>query len=373
MTETRTPAKHSSKRRRAALKTLLAAQLLLIAAMLADLAFPLPLPDPRDRGAVVTAADGTPLRAFADTGGIWRYAVEPEQVSPLYVQALLTYEDRWFWRHPGINPVAMLRAAGQWARSGRVVSGGSTLTMQVARILDSRQDARAANQRTPGRKLRQMLRALQLEVHLSKREILSLYLNHAPFGGTVEGVEAASWAYLGKPSSRLSHAEAALLAVLPQSPSRLRPDREPERARVARDKVLARMQQMQVWTRAQVADARVEPVVARSLQPPRYAPLLAQRLRFERPDAVRIASTLDLDLQRTLEDRVAAYFSQLPERTSAALLVVDNATLEARAYVGSLAFADVARVGHVDMVKAWRSPGSTLKPFLYGPDRKSVV
>lgn len=358
---------HASKHRRPGLKALLAALVLLIAAMLADLAFPLPLPDERDRGAVVTAADGTPLRAFADSGGIWRYSVEPEQVSPLYVQALLTYEDRWFWRHPGINPVAMLRAAGQWARSGRVVSGGSTLTMQVARILDTKQDgARTGTTRTPARKLRQMLRALQLEVRLSKREILSLYLNHAPFGGTVEGVEAASWAYLGKPSSRLSHAEAALLAVLPQSPSRLRPDREPDRARVARDKVLARMRQMRVWTAAQVADARVEPVVARSLQPPRYAPLLAQRLRFERPEAVRVVSTLDLDLQRTLEDRVAAYFSQLPERTSAALLVVDNATLEARAYVGSLAFADAARLGHVDMVKAWRSPGSTLKPFLYG-------
>jgi len=353
-------------RGRRALKALLAAQLLLIAAMLGDLAFPLPLPDERDRGAVVTAADGTPLRAFADSGGIWRYPVDTAQVSPLYVQALLTYEDRWFWRHPGINPVAMLRAAAQWARSGRVISGGSTLTMQVARILETKDDPATPGARTPARKLRQMLRALQLEVHLSKREILSLYLNHAPFGGTVEGVEAASWAYLGKPSSRLSHAEAALLAVLPQSPSRLRPDREPERARVARDKVLSRMQQLHVWTSADVSDARIEPVVARSLQPPRHAPLLAQRLRFERPDAVRVVSTLDLDLQRTLEDRVAAYFSQLPERTSAALLVVDNTTLEARAYVGSLAFADAARVGHVDMVKAWRSPGSTLKPFLYG-------
>lgn len=351
------------KRRRVVLRALLAAQLLLVAAMLADLAFPVPLPDARDRGAVVTAADGTPLRAFADDAGIWRYPVEMEQVSPLYLQALLNYEDRWFWRHPGINPVALLRAAGQWVRSGRVVSGGSTLTMQVARILDT-QGRPAA--RTPWRKLRQMLRALQLEVHLSKLGILTLYLNHAPFGGTVEGVEAASWAYLGKPASRLSHAEAALLAVLPQSPSRLRPDREPERARVARDKVLARMQRMGVWTPAQVRDARIEPVVARSLQPPRFAPLLAQRLRSEHPDDAWLRSTIDLELQRTLEDRVASYFSRLPERTSAALLVVDNATLEARAYVGSVTFADAARLGHVDMVRAWRSPGSTLKPFLYG-------
>lgn len=345
------------------LKVCLCVLLMLNVAMLADLAFPLPLPAQRDAGAVVVSADGVPLRAFADSGGIWRYPITPEQVSPLYLQALLNYEDRWFWRHPGINPVALVRAAGQWARSGRVVSGGSTLTMQVARILDA---PRRPAARSPLRKLRQLLRAIQLEVHLSKREILTLYLNRAPFGGTVEGVEAASWAYLGKPASRLSHAEAALLAVLPQSPSRLRPDREPERARVARDKVLGRMQRIGVWAPEQVRDARMEPVVARSLQPPRHAPLLAQRLRSEHPHAIRVTSTVDLELQRTLEDRVAAYFSGLPERTSAALLVVDNATLEARAYVGSVVFADTARLGHVDMVRAWRSPGSTLKPFLYG-------
>lgn len=345
------------------LRSILAALVLVIAAMLMDLAFPLPLPDERDGGAVVVARNGTPLRAFPDADGIWRYPVTPRTVSPLYLQALLNYEDRWFWKHPGINPASLARAAGQWLRSGRVVSGGSTLTMQVARIID--EGARSPT-RSPATKLRQMLRALQLEAHLDKREILTLYLNHAPFGGTVEGVEAASWAYLGKPSSRLSHAEAALLAVLPQSPSRLRPDREPQRARIARDKVLARMQTMRVWTPAQVRDARVEPVVARSLQPPRYAPLLAQRLRSQQPARSRIASTLDLELQRTLEERVSAYLSDLPARTSAALLVVDNATLEARAYVGSVSFAQAERLGHVDMVKAWRSPGSTLKPFLYG-------
>lgn len=358
-----TPLRAPPRRRRLALKSLLALLLLTTAAMLLDLAFPLPLPRARDAGAVVVARDGTPLRAFADRDGVWRYPVETDQVSPLYLQALLNYEDRWFWKHPGINPVAMLRAAGQWLRSGRVVSGGSTLTMQVARILDARPGGQP---RSLWAKSRQMLRALQLEVHLSKPQILALYLNRAPFGGTVEGVEAASWAYLGKPSSRLSHAEAALLTVLPQSPSRLRPDREPERARVARDKVLARLAALGVWTRAQVADARVEPVVARSLQPPRFAPLLAQRLRFANPRAARVVSTIDPQLQRTLEDRVGAYFSTLPERTSAALLVIDNASLEARAYIGSVTFGDKARLGHVDMVQAWRSPGSTLKPFLYG-------
>ena len=331
----------------------------LVALLVLDFAFPPPLPKTRDTSTLVTARDGTPLRAFADREGVWRHPAAPESVSPLYLQALLHYEDRWFWKHPGVNPWALVRAAGQFARHGRVVSGGSTLTMQVARMLDR-------HSRTPWGKARQMLRAVQLEAHLSKREILTLYLERAPFGGTIEGVEAASWAYLGKPASRLSHAEAALLAVLPQSPSRLRPDRHPEAARVARDKVLQRMADLGAWSPAQVADARIEPVVARRLQPPLDAALLAERLRQRQPQAARIVSTLDAGLQKTLEERVQSYFSALPARTSAALLVVDNATMEARAYVGSVAFGDRERLGHVDMVRAWRSPGSTLKPFLYG-------
>jgi penicillin-binding protein 1C len=329
------------------------------AALLLDRLFPLPLPDPNSGSTVVLARDGTPLRAFPDRDGVWRYPVGIEDVSPLYVEALLTYEDRWFWRHPGVNPLALARAFGQWIVHRRLVSGGSTLTMQVARILDG-------TPHSAGGKLRQIARALQLEAHLSKREILTLYLQRAPFGGTLEGVEAASWAYLGKPAARLSRAEAALLAVLPQAPSRLRPDRNADAARAARDKVLDRMAALGAWTQAQVHDARIESVAARSLQPPLAAALLAERLHAEQPAARRIATTIDAGLQHALEGRVTDYLARLPERTSAALLVVDNATLEARAYVGSAAFGDEARLGHVDMVRAWRSPGSTLKPFLYG-------
>ncbi|WNH53069.1 penicillin-binding protein 1C [Stenotrophomonas oahuensis] len=332
---------------------------LLAVLLVLDLAFPPPLPKQRDTSTLVVARDGTPLRAFADADGVWRYPASMESVSPLYLQALLNYEDRWFWRHPGVNPWALLRAGKQWLGSGRIVSGGSTLTMQVARILDP-------HTRTPWGKAKQLLRAVQLELHRSKAQILALYLERAPYGGTIEGVEAASWAYLGKPAAQLSHAEAALLAVLPQSPSRLRPDRHPEAAQMARDKVLERMVALGVWSREEVDDARMEAVVTRALQPPLHAALLAQRLRAAEPRAARIESTLDIGLQRTLEERVSSYFSQLPERTSAALLVVDNRTLEARAYVGSVAFGDKQRLGHVDMVQAWRSPGSTLKPFLYG-------
>ena len=338
---------------------LLGIVVLAISAFALDRLFPLKLPAPDTGSTVVLARDGTPLRAFADSDGVWRYPIAAQQVSPLYLQALFTYEDRWFYQHPGVNPFALLRGAIAALRHGHIVSGGSTLTMQVARIIEP-------IPHTFGGKLVQIFRALQLEAHLSKAQILNLYLDHAPFGGPIQGVEAASWAYLGKPASKLSHAEAALLAVLPQVPSLLRPDRHPEAARQARDKVLRRMRDEGLWSDAQIRDAEMEPVVARSLRAPLDAALLAERLHRQQPQSRRIVTTIDANLQRAVEDRVSDYLSRLPPRTSAAVLVVDNATLEARVYVGTAAFADPMRLGHVDMVRAPRSPGSTLKPFLYG-------
>ncbi|HSX61886.1 MAG TPA: penicillin-binding protein 1C [Tahibacter sp.] len=349
----------ASRWRRWLRRTVVGVAATLVAAVALDLLFPLPLPDEDNASTVVLARDGTPLRAFPDADGIWRYPTAPDAVSPLYLDALLTYEDRWFRMHPGVNPLALARAVVQRVRHGRTVSGGSTLTMQVARIIDP-------HSRSALGKLRQVLRALQLEAHLSKDEILTLYLNHAPFGGTIQGVEAASWAYLGKSAANLSHAEAALLAVLPQAPSRLRPDRHPDLAQRYRDKLLARMRELGRWTAATVQDAQHERVTARTLDPPLQAALLAQRLRVESPRERGIRSTIDRERQAAMEALVAGYLAKLPERTSAALLLVDNASLEALAYVGSGAFADPQRLGHVDMVRAARSPGSTLKPFLYG-------
>jgi penicillin-binding protein 1C len=341
------------------LKRLTIATLVLAAlTVLLDRVFPLPLPDATG-SSVVLASNGTPLRAFPDRDGVWRYPVTPDQVSPLYIEALLGYEDRWFRWHPGINPLSLARAFAQLLRHGHIVSGGSTLTMQVASLLEP-------HSRSVLGKVHQMLRALQLEAHLSKRGILTLYLDQAPFGGTIEGVEAASWAYLGKPASRLSHAEAALLAVLPQAPSRLRPDRHAARARAARDKLLGRMAALGIWTPAVVRDAKIEAVAARSLHPPLTAALLARRLHAADPRTRRIRTTIDAGLQRALEARLGDYLAHLPGRTSAALLVVENRTLATRVYIGSGAFGSEARLGHVDMVQAWRSPGSTLKPFLYG-------
>lgn len=335
------------------------ASLLLVIALLwlADRIWPLPLPKD-DLARVVLAEDGTPLWRFADANGVWRYPVQTSEVSPYYLDALLTYEDRWFYQHPGVNPLALARATWQNLTGARVVSGGSTLSMQVARLLDP-------HSRTFHGKLRQLWRTAQLEWHLSKEQILNLYLNRAPFGGTLQGVAAASWAYLGKSPAQLTHAEAALLAVLPQAPSRLRPDRHPQRAQDARDKVLRRLAEFQVWPQAAVDEALEEPLLLAPRLEPSLAPLLARRLN--RPDSPPlIRTTLDATLQRRLEDLLLGWRARLPEHTSAAILVVEAESMAVRAYLGSVDINDAKRFGHVDMVSALRSPGSTLKPFLYG-------
>ena len=324
---------------------------------LADRIWPLPLPQD-DLARVVLAEDGTPLWRFADANGVWRYPVYTSEVSPYYLDALLTYEDRWFYQHPGVNPLALVRATWQNLSGARVVSGGSTLSMQVARLLDP-------HSRTLHGKLRQLWRTAQLEWHLSKDEILNLYLNRAPFGGTLQGVAAASWAYLGKSPSQLTHAEAALLAVLPQAPSRLRPDRHPQRAQEARDKVLRRLAEFQVWPQSAVDEALEEPLLLAPRLEPSLAPLLARRLN--RPDSPPlIRTTLDATLQRRLEDLLLGWRARLPEHTSAAILVVEEESMAVRAYLGSVDINDTKHFGHVDMISALRSPGSTLKPFLYG-------
>jgi penicillin-binding protein 1C len=327
-----------------------------------DHLFPPPVPG-RDspKALLVVARDGTPLRAFPDREHIWRHLVTLDDVSPRYLQALVRYEDRAFYWHPGVNPLALIRAAWQWTRRGKIISGASTLTMQVARILEPPAQPGA---RSMGGKAKQILRALQLEWRYTKAEILTLYINYAPMGGVLEGVEAASRAYLGKPSRRLSHAEAALLAVMPQAPSLYRPDRHPARARQARDKVLARM--VDIWTAEDIADALSEPPYAQTLKEPLLAPLLAERLKKQAAGRIRIDTTIDAQIQQSVELLLADRSNNLPPRVSIAALVVDNTNLEVRAYAGSADFSDPRRFNHIDMVRASRSPGSTLKPFLYG-------
>lgn len=342
-------------------RSVYAAASLLLVFVVMDRIWPLPMAEFEQRhfAQVVVDRSGQPLRAFADADGIWRYPVSTNDVSPLYIEALLNYEDRHFYRHFGVNPLALVRALGQRIKTGRFVSGASTLTMQVARILKP-------HDKTVAGKLSQMFRALQLEWHHSKEEILTFYLNYAPFGGTIEGVQAASYAYLGKSAKQLSHSEAALLAVLPQAPSRYRPDRFPQRAQQARDKVLSRLLEQGVWSAQQVAEAKQEAVWATYNTSPMKAPLLAQRLRSQYPDQALIKSTLDRSLQTALEGMLKDHIRQQGEQVSAAILVVDNQDMSALAYLGSADYLNTSRQGFVDMIKATRSPGSTLKPFIYG-------
>ncbi len=358
----------SRRWRRAGLCAAGAAAALAVAMVALDRLYPLP-PINSDGAAVVVAAGGAPLRTYPSRDGVWRYPVTPERVSPRYLDTLLTYEDRWFYWHPGVNPVSLARAGWQWLANRRIVSGGSTLTMQVARLIDPQLAGRPS--RTLGAKLRQAWRAVQLEMHYSKDEILSLYLTHAPMGGIVEGVEMGARMWLGKSPADLSAAEAALLTALPQAPSRLRPDRHPEAARAARDKVLDRMAELGRASPAEVADAKIENVVAPPLRARWMAPLAAQRLLQDaaagraggRPGLVR--STLDADTQSAVERMLLDRVDGLPPKVSMAVLVMDNDSLEVKAYAGSADFSDASRYAYVDMVRAVRSPGSTLKPFLY--------
>lgn len=327
---------------------------------LLDVLFPLDqLNHPSRFSRIVTDEQGRLLRAFADHNGVWRHPVTLEQVSKNYIEALIEYEDQRFWSHTGVDPFAFLRAVKQNLTCGCIESGGSTLTMQVARIF-------YPHQRSLSGKFFQALRALQLEWHLSKTDILELYLNNAPFGGTIEGVQAASRTYLDKNANELTDAEAALLAVLPQAPSRYRPDRYPGRAQTQRDKVLNRLYTQGIWSQDRISLARNETVLAYSPKRPMHAPLLARTLISQSPDEQVIQSTLNLDLQSAMESYIKDKSELLPEKTSAALLILDNASHEVKAYIGSADFNNAQRFGHVDMIQAIRSPGSTLKPFIYG-------
>jgi len=331
---------------------------LLCIILLLDISFPITL-NKQQFAKVITAENGTPLRSFADAQGVWRYPVQLSEVSPLYIQALIQYEDRWFWSHPGINPFSIARALLQNISNNRIVSGGSTLTMQVARLI-------SPHSRSITGKIKQIAIALQLEAHFSKQQILTYYLNHAPFGGTIEGIQAASYTYLGKSAAELSHAEAALLTVLPQSPSRNRPDRHPDRALTVRNKVLHRLAGQKIWSNQIVNQALQEPVIAQHNTQSIVAPLLSRRLKFAMPKQSIINTFINIDMQLGIAELVKNYVQSLPNKTSAAVLIVENKSLKVKTYIGSADFFNNQRLGHVDMVSAIRSPGSTLKPFLYG-------
>ncbi len=322
---------------------------------------PLPLAAARQVSPSVLDRHDKLLRAYAMPDGRWRLPVVADKhVDPGYRDLLLAYEDRRFWTHCGVDPWALGRAAFQLVVQGRIVSGGSTITMQVARLIEPRRE------RSVVAKLRQFVRALQLEHQFSKAEILDLYLALAPFGGNLEGVRAAAIAYFGKEPRRLSLAESALLVALPQSPETRRLDRHPDAARAARDRVLDRMVAEGRIAADDAAQAKLAEVPKLRRPMPVLAPHAADQALASHNGSTVIKLTLDGALQRSLEalarDRAAA----LGPDISIGMIAVDHASGEILARVGSPDYFDDRRAGQVDMTRAVRSPGSTLKPLIYG-------
>lgn len=331
----------------------------LLAALLvaADFFFPPPLERASEASELVLDREGRWVHAFATPEGRWRFAAKLDDVDPTFVERVIEIEDKRFLDHGGVDIAAVARAGWSAATAGRIVSGASTITMQAARLLEPRP-------RTLFSKAIEMVRARQIEERLSKREILELYLTLAPYGGNLEGVRAASLTYLGKEPLHLTDAEQALLIALPQAPEGRRPDRKPEAARAARADILNRLAESGTLTAKLVEEADAAPLPSARTEMPRAAYHLARELAAERHERHIVHSTLDLTLQTTVEQLAQTYANNLDDGATTALMVIDNETREVRALVGSSGVD--AEGGWIDLTRAVRSPGSTLKPFIYG-------
>jgi penicillin-binding protein 1C len=339
--------------------TALAACLAAAFVLLSPLSGPLDLETISEGSHTVLDRNGVLLRAFTMPNGRWRLPVQKSEVDPRFIAMLIAYEDRRFYRHNGVDFLSLGRAALQWASYGHIISGGSTLTMQAARLLAPRAE------KSVGAKLDQIVRALKIERQTTKTGVLGLYLALAPYGGNIEGVRAASLAYFGHEPKKLSIAEAALLVALPQSPETRRPDRFPDAARAARDIVLDRAFARGVIGQAERDGAKRE-AVPRERRP---FPVLAAHASEEElrraPQQPLHRLTLDAKLQASLERLAQESAASLGPKLSCAILVVDNASGEILAHVGSADYFSQERAGSIDVTAAIRSPGSALKPFIY--------
>lgn len=338
--------------RQAALVTLY----LLVPVLLLDLLFPPPLARFEHVSGVVMDRRGAVLRVFPVDDGKWRMRAHVFELDPDFVAALLAYEDKRYMSHGGVDFAALARATGSLITSGHIVSGGSTLTMQTARLLEPRP-------RNIVSKIIESIRAWQLERRYSKEEILELYLTLAPYGGNLEGVRAASWAYFGREPDNLSPDQIAMLIALPQSPEARRPDLHPNAAIVARERVLMRLADQGLFAKDLAAESADYPAPKR-----RDFPTLAWHASEEAlvraKDADNIRTTLDLALQKEVEGIATRAAGAKREGVQVAVMVVDIATREVRAVAGSANRASAG--GWIDLTNRPRSPGSTLKPFIYG-------
>ncbi len=309
---------------------------------------------------IVTAGDGTVIHAFLTNDEKWRMMLEPKEISPLLKKAILYKEDKWFYYHFGVNPVAICRAAFNNLFHLRRTSGASTITMQVVRLLYPKD-------RTYGNKVLEMFRAMQLELRYSKEEILQLYLNLVPYGGNIEGVKAASLLYFGRMPDKLSLAQVTTLAIIPNRPISLKPGKKNDAIVNARNKWLRRMKADKVFNRQDLEDAFHEPLEAQRQDAPKFAPHFAVRMKQLYPGRPIIKTSLN----RFSQDKITAIAYNYSKRlkslniNNAAVLVINNKTGNVEAYLGSPDITDNFHNGQVDGITAVRSPGSTLKPLVY--------
>lgn len=310
---------------------------------------------------VVEAADGTLLGARVADDGQWRFP-PPDSLPDKYITCLINYEDRWFRWHPGVNPVAVVKALTDNIRAGEIVRGGSTITMQVARL------ARGNPERNYGGKIIEMLSAVKLQIFRSKKAILTMYASNAPFGGNTVGIEAAAWRYTGRGTADMTWAEAATLAVLPNAPSLIYPGRNSERLREKRDRLLQTLAERGHIDSLTCELAIGEPLPGAAMPMPSLAPHLTARLWLEQP-GTRIRTDIDPHLQAEVAGLVDRHVAALEGNGihNAAAVVIDVATGSAVAWAGNCVLPDTTgRHGRdVDMVTAPRSTGSIMKPFLY--------
>ncbi len=344
-------------------------------ALLAILSLLFPLRTDIPFAPIVTARDGTVIHAFLADDDKWRMKTELHEISPMLRTALLHKEDKWFYWHFGVNPLAILRALVNNIQQRRTTSGASTLTMQVARMLENQHRQRqhpsskaTVRERSIGNKLIEVFRALQLEITHSKSEILQLYLNLAPYGGNIEGVKAASLLYFGTLPEKLSLAQATTLAIIPNRPTTLKLDENNSVIRSERDKWLERLRREGVFPSTIIDDALREPTaIQRHDAPATLAPHFAYRMKRLYPNESTIATTLDTRKQQSVQTLTQNVIRRLKMFgiSNAAVLVVDNRTRAVEAYVGSPDYTDKSASGEVDGVRAVRSPGSALKPLVY--------
>ena len=324
--------------------------------LVVDLVFPPPLERAKVISPVVTDRHGEWLHAFATPEGRWRFEADLKKVDNGFLERLIRVEDKRFYDHWGVDLIAVGRATITSARAGEIVSGASTITMQTVRLLEPRQ-------RTLTSKIIEVFRALQIERRLSKAEILETYLTLAPYGGNIEGIEAASRLYFGKTPLHLTDAEQALLLALPQAPEARRPDLHPMAAIAARSTLLEKLTQHSLLEMQRMEEAKVASLPVERVNLSRSAYHASYRLA-RREDNTLIRSTLDRALQGQAEVILSDYVERMEEGTTAAAIIVDNDTREVRAHIGSSGLKVAG--GWIDLTAAVRSPGSTLKPFIYG-------